>query len=92
MHPWYPYPVTKRTTLILDDETRLAARQLAASYDCSVSEAIRRAVVLQRDAVQGLPLEKRRRRVRTLERLFGLFEGNDPEEEVRRLKAQDEGF
>ena len=84
--------MARRTTLILDDETRLAARQLAASYDCSVSEAIRRAVVLQRDAARGLPLEKRRQRVDTLERLFVLFEGNDPEEEVRRLKAEDEGF
>ncbi len=55
-------------------------------------ELAHHASVPQRDAVQGLPLEKRRRRVRTLERLFGLFEGNDPEEEVRRLKAQDEGF
>ncbi len=78
--------------MILDDETRLAARQLAASYDCSVSEAIRRAVVLQRDAARGLPLEKRRQRVETLEHLFVLFEGNDPEDEVRRLKAEDEGF
>ena len=84
--------MARRTTLILDDEARLAARQLAASYDCSVSEAIRRAVVMQRDAVRGLPPEKRRQRVHTLERLFVLFEGNDPEEEVRRLKAEDEGF
>ncbi len=84
--------MTRRTTLILDDETRLAARQLAASYDCSVSEAIRRAVVLQRDAARGLPLEKRQQRVETLEHLFVLFDGNDPEEEVRRLKAEDEGF
>ena len=84
--------MARRTTLILDDETRKAARQLAASYDCSVSEAIRRAVVQQRDAVRGLPSEKRRQRVQTLERLIALFEGNDPVEEVRRLKVEDEGF
>lgn len=82
----------RRTTLILDDETRRAARQLAESYDCSVSEAIRRAVVRQRDAERGIPPGKRRQRVEALGRLFILFEGNDPEEEVRRLKSEDEGF
>ncbi|MCP3963963.1 MAG: hypothetical protein GY719_39525 [bacterium] len=83
--------MAQRTTLILDDKTRQAARQLASSYDCSVSEAIRRAVVQQRDVVKGLPPDRRRQRVDTLERLFVLFEGNDPEEEVRRLKSEDEG-
>ena len=41
-----------RTTLILDDESRRAARELALRYDCSLSEAIRRAVVLHRDPAQ----------------------------------------
>ena len=49
-------------------------------------------MVQQRDAVRGLPPEKRRQRVHTLERLFVLFESNDPEAEVRRLKSEDEGF
>jgi hypothetical protein len=84
--------MVRRTTLILDEETRLAARQLAASYDCSVSEAIRRAVVQQRDAARGLPLGKRKERVRAIERLFVLFEGHDPDEEIRRLKIEDDGF
>ena len=84
--------MAQRTTLLLDEKTRLAARQLALSYGCSVSEAIRRAVVQQRDAVRGLPPGRRRQRVETLERLFVLFEGNDPDEEVRRLKAEDDGF
>lgn len=65
---------------------------MALHYGCSVSEAIRRAVVRQRDAILGRPPASRRQRVRTLERLFTLFEGHDPEEEVRRLKAEDEGF
>lgn len=81
-----------RTTLILDDDTRRAARELARRYDCTLSEAIRRAVVRHRDAVTGIPREAREERTRALHRLFKLFEGNDPEAEVRRLKAEDEGF
>jgi len=81
-----------RTTLLLDDETRAAARELAGRHDCSVSEAIRRAVVRQRDAELGLPAKRRRERLRTLRRLFALFEGNDAATEVRRLKSEDAGF
>jgi hypothetical protein len=81
-----------RTTLILDDETRAAARQLAMRYECSASEAIRRAVVHQRDVVFGVPESRRHERRRTLERLFDLFEGHDGKKEIRRLKSQDEGF
>ena len=81
-----------RTTLLLDDETRQAARQLALRYDCSTSEAIRRAVIRHRDAAFGIPPERRRERRRSLERLFELFEGHDAEEEIRRLKSEDEGF
>ena len=77
---------------MLDDETRHAARQLAMRYGCSVSEAIRRAVVRQRDAAFGVPVASRKERRKVLERLFELFEGNDPEEEIRRLKAEDDGF
>jgi hypothetical protein len=81
-----------RTTLLLDDQARAAARQLARRYGCSVSEAIRRSVIRQRDAEAGPPAGRRRQRVLALKRLFALFEGNDPAAEVRRLKAQDEGF
>ena len=81
-----------RTTLLFDDETRRAAKELALRYDCSTSEAVRRAVVRHRDAVFGISNETRRGRVKTLERLFELFEGHDAEEEIRRLKDQDEGF
>lgn len=84
--------MAKRTTLLLDDDTRKAARELALRYDCNLSEAIRRAVVRQRNAVLGVPQEMRRERTRTLNRLFELFERNDPRAEVRRLKDEDEGF
>ena len=84
--------MVQRTTLILDEETRRAARQLALRYGCSISEAIRRAVVRHRDTVFGVPAESRHERRKVLERLFELFAGNDPYEEIRRLKAEDEGF
>ena len=82
----------QRTSLLLDDDTRRAARQLALHYDCSVSEAIRRAVVRQRDAVFGVPAESRKKRMEKLGELFELFEGHDAEEEIHRLKTHDEGF
>ena len=46
-----------RTTLILDEETQKAARELAARYGCSFSEAIRRAVLRHRANVFGVWLK-----------------------------------
>ena len=84
--------MVSRTTLVLDDKAREAARQLARRYGCSLSEAMRRALVRQRDAELGVPRERRRQRVQALRRLFDLFADNDPRAEIRRLKAEDEGF
>ena len=84
--------MASRTTLVLDDKAREAARQLARRYGCSLSEAMRRALIRQRDAEIGLPPERRRERARTLRTLFDLFTDNDPRAEVRRLKAEDEAF
>lgn len=81
-----------RTTLLLDDETRAAARDIARQYGVTVSEAIRRSVIRQRDLVVGLPAARRAQRKRALRRAFELFEGNDPAAEIRRLKSQDAGF
>ena len=94
MLPWHPYRMVDahRTTLLLDPETRRAARDLARHYECSTSEAIRRAVLHQREAVMGTPPALRARRTSALRRLFVLFEGADPDREIRRLKAEDEGF
>lgn len=78
--------------MILDDETRKAARELALRYDCSMSEAIRRAVLRHRDSVVGVPEEERAKRTAALHRLFELFEGHDAEAEIRRLKSEDAGF
>ena len=84
--------MASRTTLVLDDKAREAARQLARRHGCSLSEATRRALVRQRDAEIGVPRRRRRERVQALRRLFGLFAGNDPRAEIKRLKAEDEGF
>lgn len=82
----------RRTTLILDEEAAAAARQLANHYGCSVSEAIRRSLIAQRDVANGVPRGVRKERLRILRRLFELFEDHDAAEEVARLKRQDEGF
>lgn len=52
--------------------------------------SIRRIVARQRPALV-VPAESRIERRAVLERLFELFENNDPDEEIRRLKAEDEG-
>ena len=81
-----------RTSLMLDSETQQAARELALRHGCSMSEAIRRAILRHHDTMFGLPAQSRAERRRVLDRLFELFEGHDAEDEVHRLKAQDEGF
>jgi hypothetical protein len=84
--------MSQRTSLVLDEEVRRAAKQLARHYECSTSEAIRRAILRQRDAVVGPPAELRQRRRQALELLIRLSEGSDPEAEVRHLKREDGGF
>jgi hypothetical protein len=81
-----------RTTIVLDARSRRAARELALHWDCSSSEAIRRALVRERDAVLGPSAKAKGERKKLLAQLFELFEDNDPAEEVRRLKSEDEGF
>ena len=81
-----------RTTILLDDEARQAAKTLAQKYGCSASEAIRRAIIRQCDAEEGVAEPFRSERTEALNRLFLLFEGHDVEEEIRRLKREDEGF
>ena len=84
--------MVQRTTVVLDEEARKAARQLARRYGCSVSAAIRRSLLGQRDAALGLTARRRRLRTGVLERLFELFDGHDPASEIRRLKSEDGGF
>ncbi len=80
-----------RTTLLLDEESRKAAKEIAARLDCSTSEAIRVAIVRYRDLALGVSEAVREERVKVLGHLFDLFEGHDADEEIARLKAEDEG-
>ena len=81
-----------RTTILLDDESRRAAKQVAAALDVAPAEAIRRSIVAYRDQLVGTSADTRRRRVAALRRAIELFEGNDAEAEVRALKEQDAYF
>ena len=78
-----------RTTILLDEPSRKAAKVLAARLDVSPSEVIRRALVHYREHVLGTPVAVRRRRVAALARLTQLFEGHDASAEIRRLKRED---
>jgi hypothetical protein len=91
-YPCHTYDMAERTTIVLDDRTRRAARELARRYGCTMSEAIRRAVIQQRDREIGVGDEERRRRVKALDRLFAAFEGVDPAAEVQRRKDEDADF
>ena len=81
-----------RTTIILDDETRAAAKDLAHRLSCSTSEAIRRAILRYRDACAGVPPERRQRRTEAAKQLIELFDGHDADAEIARLKAENEHF
>lgn len=82
----------QRTTVMLDEESLRAARELSTRLNVSTSEAIRRAIVGYRDQLTETPTHLRRERRRMFEELIEAFQGHDPAEEVRRLKEEDEGF
>jgi len=81
-----------RTTLVLDSQSRTAAREIASRLGCSTSEAIRRAILRYRDQMAGVPDELRVRRLEALHRLVELFDGHDADAEILRLKSEDAGF
>ena len=84
--------MSDRTTIVLDSESRRAAEELAEADQTSMSEAIRRAVLEERDRRLGPGSAAQRRRREALERLFELFAGHDAAEEIAELKRQDEYF
>lgn len=81
-----------RTTILLDDNSRRAAKQVASELDVTPSEVIRRAIVAYRDQIVGISADARKRRLRSFKRAVQLFEGNDAEAEVQALKEQDRHF
>ena len=40
----------------------------------------------------GVPAESRKERRKVLDRLFELFDGNDAQEDIGRIKIEDAGF
>lgn len=78
----------KRTTVVLDSASLEAAHQLTGRLHISMSEVIRRALLDYRDKMVGVTPEFRDQRVQSLHKLFDLFEGYDPTEELRRLKEE----
>lgn len=82
-----------RTTVVLDQPSRLAAKTLARTLGITPSEAIRRALIAYRDQVLGgvSPAEIKRRRAAFTE-LTELMDGNDPEAEIARLEREKEFF
>lgn len=86
------YPMYKRTTILLDEESQRAARDLAHQFGCSTSEAIRRVLVeyaQHHPPVRFATPEQRKQRVHALHHLFEMFEGHDAQAEIDELKRAD---
>jgi hypothetical protein len=81
-----------RTTILLDDESRRATKQVAARLEVTPSEAVRRAIVAYRDQLVGVSSDNKGRRLRAFQRAIQLFEGHDGAAEIRSLKDQDRYF
>ena len=79
----------RRTTVLLDPESRKAAKQIAAKLDVSASEVIRRALRSYAASTRRVTSKEKRRRTLALKRLISSFAGNDPEREIARLKRED---
>ena len=75
---------------MMDEKAWNAARELAFANRTSISEAIRQAVLCQRELQFGPKSGDVEHKLAILQDLFALFEGHCPEDEVRRLKEEDE--
>ncbi len=80
---------SERTTIILGDAERAAAKRLAVRWGVTPSEAIRRALLKVADAEL---VEHRQRRAKqrraALEKLITLSRGLDVDAELERLSAE----
>ena len=77
---------------MVDEDVRSAAHDLGCRRGRSASEPTRGAVPRHLDTASGISPDCRAERLRALEHLFDLFLDRNPEDEVRRLKEEDEGF
>lgn len=80
---------SERTTIILGDAERAAAKRLAVRWGVTPSEAIRRALLKVADAEL---VEHRQRRAKqrraALEKLITLSRGMDVDAELERISAE----
>jgi hypothetical protein len=79
-----------RTTIVLDEPSEAALQALVKHFGCSASEAVRRALVGERQRVLGVPEDKQRRRRAALEKLIEITDGHDWRAELARLKDEDD--
>ena len=78
--------MAERTTIILGPAERAAAKRLAAAWDVTPSEAIRRALLrVASEDLAGNRARKRRQRSAILEQLIKVSEGSNVEAELRRI-------
>jgi hypothetical protein len=77
-----------RTTIILGDKERRAAKKLAAHWGVTLSEAIRRSLLaMEAQELEATRSRARRERVLAFKELVKLFHGHDPEEELAQIRA-----
>jgi len=77
-----------RTTIVLGEKERRAAKRLASLWGVTPSEAIRRAVIKVDEAEIPASRERARRaRAAALERARDVFEAVDVDAEVDRINA-----
>jgi hypothetical protein len=75
-----------RTTIILGPSERAAAKKLAAAWDVTPSEAIRKALMrVAREELVEQRARKRRQRSAILEQLIAISKGRRVTSELRRL-------
>jgi hypothetical protein len=79
----------RRTTIVLGERERRAAKRLADLWGVTPSEAIRRAVVRVDEAeVPASRQRVRRARAAALEQARDVFDGMDVEREIARIQAE----
>ena len=81
--------MAERTTIILGPAERAAAKRLAAVWDVTPSEAIRRALLrVANEELLEHRAKKRRQRSAILEQLIKLSKGSRVDEEIRRISDE----
>jgi hypothetical protein len=82
----YTYDMAERTTIILGPAERAAAKRLAAAWDVTPSEAIRRALLrVANEELVEHRARKGRQRTAVLEQLIKISKGSRVDAEIQRL-------